>query len=416
MKTTHDLGPVNQSSMLGAPLVRPPSPRPEGLEDLRLASRLAPRLGWRPTPIRKRAHMATRLLTAFAALMVSADLRAEHRIEARARLLTSWTSTFGHDASRHAFDLDDLELGIRFSWSGFLAAEMQLDAARSSSPESLFGLQGNSLVAIVRRAYGELSFGAGPGRLTLRLGLVNDPIISTIETSIDLRVIANSLADTGSFIARSDLGLTTTWSSVSDDLSIGLGVFNGEGARDVERDDAKDLVVFARADILKFDLLDDQARLRVMVSGRVGTRGVGSVEQDRLSALLALVHPRVHLGLEGHIAFGYGARSDVDAHGLAATVRLSPLDWLAVGGRVDWLDLHAELAESEVLNADLGILLFPARILAEAVPDLADLAETARLWLGWRHVSTGARASPVPGLAESGRSNALVLSLELMAR
>jgi len=346
----------------------------------------------------------------------SSAAHAQPRFEPRARLLTGFTSTHTDTSSTHAFDVDDLELGLRFDWSEVLLLDVQLDAARSSSPESLFGIEGNSLIFVLRRAYGALALPLGPGRLELRLGLLPDPIISIVETSTDLRVIANALADTGGFLPRSDLGLSLGYTTTDRRFGLTLALTNGEGAADVERDTPKDLSLSLSFDPLIFELFDQEARLRILLAGRLGTRGVGSVDHQSASTFMGLVHRRLHLGLEAHYASGYADRAEVKAVGLAATTSFSPLPAFAIVGRLDWLDPDLDLARSNRTTLDVGIVLFVARLLVDLSPDLAalePLVDTVRLRLGWRQTDTDPLAAPTPGLASTGRSNAFVLGLEL---
>ncbi len=361
-------------------------------------------------------HAGLLLLSLTLPTALTTAAHAQPRFEPRARLLTSFTSTHTDTSSTHAFDVDDLELGLRFDWSDVLLLDVQLDAARSSSPESLFGIEGNSLIFVLRRAYGALALPLGPGKLELRLGLLPDPVISTIETSTDLRVIANALADTGGFLPRSDLGVSLGYTTTDRRFGLTLALTNGEGASDVERDTPKDLSLSLSADPLVFELFDQEARLRVMLAGRLGTRGVGSVDHQSASAFMGLVHRRLHLGLEAHYASGYADRAEIEAFGLAATASYSPLPALAIVGRLDWLDPDLDLASSNRTTVDVGVVLFVARILADLSPDLAalePLADTVRLRLGWRHTDTDPLAAPTPGLASTGRSNAFVLGLEV---
>jgi len=102
-------------------------------------------------------------------------------LEPRARLMTSFIVVSDDSDTSSRFDLDALELGLIADWNKTFRLEAQLDATRSSSPESLFGIDGNSVVFAARRALGALTLPIGPGDLTLSLGILPDPVISTLE-------------------------------------------------------------------------------------------------------------------------------------------------------------------------------------------------------------------------------------------
>lgn len=343
------------------------------------------------------------LLVSFAPLSHAAP-----ELTPRARLKTHFAYLEDDAGATSRFDLDSLELGLLATWGETFRLDAQFDATRSSSPESLFGIDGNSIVFIARRALGALTLPLGPGDLTLSLGLLPDPVISSIE-NLDLRAIDDALADTGRFLPRSDLGASLRYDLGR--LALTLAVTHGEGARDVERDTQKDFIAMIEATPLTFEALDETAELTLLVTGRTGSRGVGSVPHDHVGASLALVHPRLILALEAHLAWGHEGRQ-VDAMGLSAVSALTLYRGLSLTARHDWLDLDLDLDESSSRTLDLGLLLSIGRLFGALDPELAALGDSLKLRLAWRHHSTDAAIAPTPGLASSGDADTFVLTLE----
>lgn len=334
--------------------------------------------------------------------------RAAPELTPRARLMTHFAHLDDGAETTSRFDLDSLELGLEARWGQRFRLEAQLDATRSASPQSLFGIDGNSVVFTARRALAALSLPLGPGELVIALGILPDPVISSIE-NLDLRAIDDALADTGRFLPRSDLGASLRYDLGR--LALTLAVTHGEGARDVERDSRKDLIAVLEATPLRFEALDETAELKLLLTGRTGSRGVGSVPHDHLGGSLALVHPRLVLALEAHRSFGHDGR-EVDAMGLSAVSALTVYEGLALTARYDWLDLDLDLDESSARMLDLGVLLSIGRLFGPLDPEIAALGDALKLRLAWRHQTTGAAIAPTPGLASSGRADTVFITLE----
>lgn len=351
-------------------------------------------------------------MTRFAALAIalaatSTPSLASPEFQPRARLQTSVMYDSGPSSEASGFALDALELGLEARIGPALSLDVQLDAVRSASPDSLFGIADNALIPLVRRAYGTLSLPLPLGRLELSLGLLPDPVVTQIE-AIDLRHIANALADTGGFLPRSDLGAQLAWRTSRMRLCIAMT--NGEGGQDVERDDQRD--VMASLGLTPFVLagLGGEARLDVGVAGRLGSRGPGALRHDSASLWAALSSPRLSLGLEAHLAGGHLERP-ANALGLSAVASVGVLLGLDLTVRYDWLDLDTDVASSDLTLLDLGLTLTPGRLLASRDPDLAALEDHLRLRLAWRHRAAGALTAPTPSWADSGSADTFLVSL-----
>lgn len=329
-------------------------------------------------------------------------------ITPRARVLTSFAHIADESDTTSRFDLDSLEVGLRVAWGQTFFIDTQLDAVRSASPDSLFGIDGNSILLIARRALVDLRLPLGPGHLRMSLGLLPDPVVTAIETA-DLRILDDALADVGLFLPRSDLGASLRYELAWASLT--LAVTHGEGARDVERDDRKDAIAMLEVTPVRLEFLGDEAELRLMVSGRTGSRGVGSVAHDHLGAWVALIHPRVNIGLEGHLAWGYDGRP-VDALGVSGTGAFGVLDGLFLTARYDWLDLDQATEQTSLRTLDLGLMMSLGRLFGPVSPELEALSDHVRLRLAWRHTTADALAAPTPGVPSTGTADLVVLSLE----
>ena len=319
-----------------------------------------------------------------------------------------YTFTDADAGSSNTFFLSRAELGTRWSWSAAAALDLQIEAVRSASPESLFGVDGNALVLALARAYVDLTPELGPGHLELRLGLVPDPLAATIEDAYRLRLLRDVLLVGGGFGWRSDLGLSVGWREAADRVSIVAQVTNGEGPRELELDRSKDLLALAVVVPWRADMWGDDASLRLALGYRHGTRGVASIAHDRLSFLAAFVHPSLGAGVEGHLAWGFADRADRDALGIGVWLFGAPWDVLGAAARLDWRRLDLDVGDSDEVVVDAAVIV-DLGLLAEARP------QRLRLRVGGRFLRVGGSAAAVPGLATTSDADSFLVTLEAAA-
>lgn len=323
-----------------------------------------------------------------------------------ARFDATWLG--GEGFSR--FDLGRAELGAAWlATDPDVGAVVQLTLVRSAGPDSLLGVDGDALVAALSRAYAYYRVDLGEaGVVTASLGMLPHAWFASLEPSYDLRAIHPLAADGLDLLPRDDLGVQLAWASPGDRAGVRLAVMNGEGARQVELDANKDLDVVAYGAPWVIGWLGEQGRLLVALGLRRGTRGAGSVTDDRYLAALAFAHPRLGVGVEGVFARGFADRSDRDVYTVAAWSRAEPLpDRLGVYARWELARLDADVASSERSVLDVGVYTE----LAADAPPLGRL----RLSLGYRAERFGAAAGAVAGAPEVSDNDTVLLRLEAIA-
>ena len=219
-------------------------------------------------------------------------------------------------ATASAFELGRAELGARLNWDG-VEAEARFETVRSAQPQSLFGIDRNSLIVRARwvRIGGGVDLGAV--RLSAQAGLVADPFLDALEDGFDLRDLQPLGAQTSGLIDQSDIGARLRIGGFDDKLALELAFANGEGATETERNDGVDTTVLLHGVPYRGDLFGGS---HVQLTGfwRDGSRGAGAVQNDRVGVGVAGRSALGSVGLAYVAATGFNEQADRDATDLEA--------------------------------------------------------------------------------------------------
>jgi hypothetical protein len=283
------------------------------------------------------------------------------------------------DRSTRTMELRRAEAGLGHQ-SEPTILEFRLEATRAAAPESLLGLDGNSLVVRVKRAYGARRFELGPVELEARAGLAPDRFTARMDATLDLRATGPLLAERGGFLETSELGAGARVAAFEGRIAAAFDVLQGEGRRELETNDVWDV-----AGLVEVEPVEG---VFVLGHGRRGRLGPGEARNDRFGVGLAWRGERHAAGLEYQRAEGVEGRGAQTAEGLG----------LALQGRV-WVDGPGGVVRFERLDVDFDRDDSIAhRWTAGVFTDLGpDEATRFRVWGLWQDERLGVGARPIPG-------------------
>jgi hypothetical protein len=313
------------------------------------------------------------------------------------------------DARFTEFVLERAELGARYG-DAMAGMELRVEAVRALSPGSLGGVDGDSLVLRLRRAWGHVGFDTGPVAWTMAGGLVPDPWIAGVESQYHLRGTGPLVAERGGFFNHSDLGALLVAQSWRGRATVVFSVTNGEGRNEREQNDGKDLGVYAQLELLELEVFD--APLVVALHGvyRNGSVGISRVKNDRAGAAMTLNHGLYGLGAAAQAADGYLGRSEQSATGIDvwADARLWPT-WLGVMAHWSSLSVAPEAADDASRQ----------RLTAGVFADLGAWTgrlDRLRLYALYGRDTATDEGAPLPGVPSAYDAHRLMLRLEVRAR
>lgn len=322
-----------------------------------------------------------------------------------------FTSTEAEDFN--AFNLRRAELGLglrKGEKAGFL---VNLEAVRSAGPRSYFGVDNNSLVMRVKHGFGFYAPAIGPGRLTLRGGMIPDVWVETVEQGYDIRAIAPIMAEEGGLYVSSDLGGSIGYALWDGFLEARIGLTNGEGRNQFELNTGKNTTAVVSVRPLRFDLRGEGATLGVHASYRDGSLGTSSRANHRISAALTFAHPRHFGGAEFTQANGFQGQSSLQARGVSA--------WANSALYPTWLGAYARFSrvQQDITTQGSEITRIQAGLYADLIqPDNAERSifgfPRLRLYAGYARERFGENAEAITGV--DGASDAHIISATLSAR
>ncbi len=308
-----------------------------------------------------------------------------------------------------AFVLDRAEVGAAFDWRRRGGVELRLESVRAAGPDSAFGVDGNSLLVRVKRAWGYLAFDFEPARLTLGAGLVPDPWVATLEPHYAARDLAPLLSEGGAFFDTSDLGASLAL-ALWDRLTLHAAFSNGEGRNEVERNGGKNLTLVLSGSLLDVQLGGEPGTLVAAASWRDGSLGFGSAQNHRLAGAFVFDHARWFGGVEVAHAQGYGGRADLDVLGVGGWAGGFVWErWIGVAARIDWLSPQPS---EDAGDADADELRLRLALMSEPLVDIPGL-ERLRVLVAWDRHQPGTDAAPLSGAANAVTTDALTLTLSL---
>jgi hypothetical protein len=235
------------------------------------------------------------------------------------------TRTDGDELS--AFDVPRAEVGAELGFARRLSAALRVEAVRSATDQSTLGIDGNSLVLRIKRAFVAGGLDVGPVGLSAAAGMIPDPWIATLETGYPLRALAPTASEGLLGWDTGDLGVSLAASYGPARVVIAAG--NGEGRRQPELNDGKNLT-----GVLDVRVLDHRAAtVHVLAVARDGSLGPERARDRRFGGGVALRSRYADVGIEIVRALGLLGRGEVEATAAAAWVA-APVVWqLGVVGR-----------------------------------------------------------------------------------
>lgn len=312
------------------------------------------------------------------------------------------------------FTLRRAELGLGLLKQGLGGVFINTEAIRSAGPNSLFGIDQNSIIMRLKHAFAQADPKLGPMQLRLRAGLIPDVWVESVENAYDLRGADPILAERGGFFDTSDLGASISATALDRAVELRFGLTNGQGRNERELNAGKNATTALIVRPLQL-FMPDVVDLALHASYRDGSAGFSSLASHRTSFALTASYKRIFAGAELIRATGYNAptapaQTSQDASGFGLWLNGDLyLPWLGAFGlykqwtpdtsRADGAirELQAGLYLDAIdgLNAERSVLGFPR----------------LRLYINYQRQSFGEGVTAWPGAAELTTTQQLSITL-----
>lgn len=316
--------------------------------------------------------------------------------------------------SYNQFDLRRAEIAMRLNPTEHVGAVIRIEAVRSATPESLLGVDGNSLLVRVKHAYGHAQTQLGPIHGEVRLGMIPDAWIEALERNYDFRGLSPTLSEGGLFFDTSDLGgglvLSTRGEGFfsKDAIRLSVAATNGEGRNEIERNRGKNVTAALSVQPVVANFLGSDFRVGLHGFYRYGSLGVGAARNDRGGLGFSARHDRFELGGEWIRAMGYLGQSERNASGLGAWLGGSVIDgWLGGALRFDTLNPDRALVDVSRRTITFAALTDFGRKPAEDSPFFGRV----RLYVGAQIVTNDELAGPIAGTPEAANETRILVWL-----
>ena len=219
----------------------------------------------------------------------------------------------GRKLSEFALDRGGLgtQLWWRPHWRVDTGVALRVEAVRSAGPQSLIGVDGNSLILRLAQAYGHAAVHLGPIDLGVRFGQVPERWIEQREKGYDTRGADPLGSDRVVMFDRADLGATLTLSGWKGRFDVDASFTNGEGRAQLELNQGKNTTIIATARPWRTRHARGPIALAVHGMYRDGSYGVPVAgapgRNHRAGAALTFQSPWAFAGVEYVRAFGFNA-------------------------------------------------------------------------------------------------------------
>lgn len=307
--------------------------------------------------------------------------------------------------------VDRAELGTGLTWQAHPRIEagvvVRLEAIRSAGPQSLQGIDGDSLIVRLLETYGQLVAHVGPIDLGARAGLVPERWIEQTQKGYDTRGIEGLPSEKALILDRADVGGTLTASGWQGLVELDLQLVNGEGRAQKEQNPGKNTTVMLTVRPLQRRHAQGPIALAVHGGYRDGSLGVISLRNHRGLAAVTFASPWVYAGFEYAHALGYQARADVAAHALGAWASghvLAP--WLGLVAKYDRIAADLATRGSAVQSVTAGVF-------SDLFPYLDRNRRRVRLYAVYQHDAYGDAAGPLPGVPQALDTHRFLLQLQV---
>lgn len=311
------------------------------------------------------------------------------------------------------FALDRAELGTQLWWRPHwrldTGAATRIEAVRSAGPQSLIGIDGNSLVMRLAQAYGHAAVHLGPISIGLRGGLVPERWLEQVEKGYDTRGVDPLASDRTVMFDRADLGATLTVSGWNSRVELDASITNGEGRAQQELNRGKNTTLILTARPLRRRLARGPLALAIHGLYRDGSYGLAldgaAGRNHRIAAALTFQSPWAFAGAEYVRALGFNARPDLVSDTLGA--------WASAYLFRHYLGIMASYAHirQDVATPDTQVNVLTAGLFGDAFGYLLRNRRRLRLHAGYQYEGYGAAAGPVPGAPEAATTHRFMLQL-----
>ena len=301
------------------------------------------------------------------------------------------------------------EVGLGRARIGLVAgadpAEIRFSARglRSGGQAGYLGVDGESVLAEIETAEAvlqraDLRIGrAALGSWGLGLGLVGVEHVAEGERRWGMLSISGDAGRDLGWLDRSDMGGWLAWESAERRYGARLELTSGEGARQQERNEGKDLALR-----LALRPLEAPEALEFSLYLRDGSTGVALSRDHRFGLRICGGGERLQASAEILQTWGVDGESDRTPSALSGWVLARPVGPLLLAGRADLsdesLDRPADHRIRTLLGAGVG----------------GPMATGARwsLIAGWQREAWGAQAASLPG-SDVTRLDRLLIALDV---
>ncbi|MBX3131553.1 MAG: hypothetical protein KF718_32850 [Polyangiaceae bacterium] len=307
------------------------------------------------------------------------------------------------------FDLDRADAGLGLVWrhSALIDGGVNwgVEAIRSAGPQSLIGVDGDSMVVRMLEAYGHGALHAGPVDVGVRVGLLPERWVEQVSKGYDLRGI-DALTSDRLLFDRSDLGATLTASALNGMVELDLQYVNGEGQAQREQNTGKNSTVMLTVRPLMLESASGPTTLALHAAYRDGSLGVASVQNHRAAGAVTFASRYGYAGAEYVRATGVEGQPERRSTVLgfwASGHLLAP--YLGLLFKFDRVDQDTSVEDATVTRLTAGVF-------SDLFPYVERNLRRLRLHAAYRRESYGDAAGPLPGAPEASLTHSLLITLQ----
>lgn len=310
------------------------------------------------------------------------------------------------------FALDRAELGTQFWWRPHwrfdTGVALRVEAIRSAGPNSIIGIDGNSLIMRLAQAYGHGAIHLGPIDIGVRFGQIPERWIEQLEKGYDTRGADPLASDRIALFDRADLGGSLTISGWKGRFDVDVALTNGEGRAQFELNTGKNTTVIATVRPLRFRHKRGPVALAIHGMYRDGSVGIPPtplIRNHRAGAAITFQSPWAFGGLEYVRGFGYEARADRVTDTLGA--------WASAYAYQPWVGLMAKYdhTRQDLAVAGSQVHVVTAAVFSDVFGYVYRNRRRVRLYAGYQYEGYGAAAGPVPGAPAAAETHRFMLQL-----
>ncbi|MCB9642623.1 MAG: hypothetical protein H6728_06065 [Myxococcales bacterium] len=329
------------------------------------------------------------------------------------RTFPSFHATWLPNQDFNEFEVHESVLGLDAGWSHYVGVSLRFEILRSAQPQSLFGIDGDSYILRLQRAWGYARYYLWIGWLEGRFGLIPDPWIDAVRPHYRMRGLRALLSESGDFFEQSDLGASVHFRALRGAIQVGFSLTNGEGLNRAEQNNGKNSTVVLSILPLRFlknplKLWGDNAEISIHAAYRDGSIGTGSARNHRIATAATFTSRHLDIGLEYIYAMGWSNLADRVADGLGVWARGSfGTRWIGAFVRYDRQNTNVEIEEAIRQRVSVGLY-----------SDFLDAQmfqgnQRFRLYLAYQYETQGKNAMPLPGVPQVAEAHRVMVLLSI---